>query len=165
MVGTTSAEGGVLAKHFTKVEKTFRIAKISRNQISMFCSQQIVINLKAFLFHSNFFLTFQHRQPVSQLCSSTLSVKFQASDCYWNFRQIDRKEGTLASVWPDWKVFESSWWKKFSQSCPNAWWLFGLFWKTSLFKLKIVWIFLENFYENLGYFWFQHLVTLPSLLV
>ena len=42
------------------------------------------------------------------------------------------------------------------KSSPNAWWIFGLKWKTTLFMLN----YWDYFLEKLGYFLIQHLVTL-----
>ena len=50
---------------------------------------------------------------------------------------------------------------KFYNKCsPNVWWLLGQLWKPSLFKSKWWDYILGNFWKNLDYFLFQHLVTL-----
>ena len=50
---------------------------------------------------------------------------------------------------------------KFYYWCgQNVWWLFGQWWKTLLFKSNWRGYILGNFWKNLGYFLFQHLVTL-----
>ena len=46
------------------------------------------------------------------------------------------------------------------KSSLNWWLLFGLKWKDQSIEKKLLWLFLGNFWNNLGYFSFQHLVTL-----
>ena len=50
--------------------------------------------------------------------------------------------------------------KYYYKSGPNVCWLFGQVWKLSLFKSNWWGYFLGYFWKNLGYFLFQHLVTL-----
>ena len=47
------------------------------------------------------------------------------------------------------------------KSSPNAWLIFGLNWKATLFMLSYFDYFLGKFWIKMGYFLIQHLVTLP----
>ena len=50
---------------------------------------------------------------------------------------------------------------KFSyKRSPNIWWHRGLFYNTLLLKKKLLWLLFRHVWKYLGYFFFQHLVTL-----
>ena len=49
--------------------------------------------------------------------------------------------------------------KFYYKSSPTDWWLFGQLWKALLLKSNWRSYFWGNFWNNLGYFTFQHLVT------
>ena len=49
----------------------------------------------------------------------------------------------------------------FYKSSPNVWWLFGHLWKPLLCESNFLGFFSGQLLQNLGYFLFQHLVTLP----
>ena len=51
----------------------------------------------------------------------------------------------------------------FSQNSPKIWQIFGLIWKAPL-KLKLLLLLFGQSLKSLGYFLFQHLVTLFSLV-
>ena len=68
------------------------------------------------------------------------------------------------TVWPDWAIFECSWWKIFNQKWPKLLATFALFWKTSLLRKNCCGFCLGNFWNHLGYFLLQHLVTLNSCI-
>ena len=77
--------------------------------------------------------------------------------CSWHWRQ---KELQCSSVWPDRAILEFLGNKFYYKSSPNVWWLFKQLWKPSLFKSIWRGYFLGNSRKNLGFFSFQHLVTL-----
>ena len=64
-------------------------------------------------------------------------------------------QNMLSTGWPDWAIFESSWWQIFVARCLNVCWLFGLFWKTSLWSKNCCDYFLDNFWNNLAIFYFN----------
>ena len=54
--------------------------------------------------------------------------------------------------------------KFYYKSSPNVLWLFGQLWNPLLFKSNCWCYILGNFWKNLGYFLFQHLVTLLEVV-
>ena len=67
-------------------------------------------------------------------------------------------------VWPDWKNFESFWWKVFSHEWPKCFKTFCDILKTSNLKWKLPLLLSGQLFEEMGVLLFQHLVTLvPSI--
>ena len=63
--------------------------------------------------------------------------------------------------WPDFLKFSlTNVCTKIAQILNNGW---GLFWKTSVLRENYCGYFLGNSWKNLGYFLFEHLVTLAAL--
>ena len=60
-------------------------------------------------------------------------------------------------MWPIWAIFESLGDKYSNKQSPNTFWAIL---KSLLFRINYCGYFLGNFWENLGNFLFQHLVTL-----
>ena len=60
---------------------------------------------------------------------------------------------------PDWVIFEVFGDKLSPKSSQNVQWIFGLKLKTSLLGKNCCSYILANFWKHLGYFLFQHLVT------
>ena len=65
----------------------------------------------------------------------------------------------IRPVWPNWYIFERYWQQKKPKCLANFW---GRVWKTALFKQKLQWLLFWQHLEKLGYFLFQHLVTLEE---
>ena len=63
------------------------------------------------------------------------------------------------AAWPDWAIFESSWWQISLQKKPKYLMNFGLFTKHHFWTKNYYCYFLGKFWKKLGYFYFQHLVT------
>ena len=62
-------------------------------------------------------------------------------------------------LWPDWAIFEKSWWQMFFKSSQNLRWPFGPQLNVSYLREN----YRGNFWINLGYFLFQYLVTLINI--
>ena len=90
----------------------------------------------------------------------------------FNFGKIERRDGgqnffrvllhkiCRLSVTKLGNFFKTLGQKKSSKGIPNISWLSGQFWKTSLFKLKLLWLLFGQFLQKLGFFSFKHLVAL-----
>ena len=110
---------------------------------------------------------FSHRLKLSSLASSSAyhCSLLLFSICLPSARKVGWKTSLsqVASVWPDWAIL-GIFGNKFNyKSSPNVLGLFGQLWKPLLFKSNWWCYFLGNFRKNLGYFLFQHLVTLRGI--
>ena len=71
--------------------------------------------------------------------------------------QLVQKLALNTPVWPIWAIFESLGDKYSNKQSPNTFWAIL---KSLLFRINYCGYFLGNFWENLGNFLFQHLVTM-----
>ena len=90
-------------------------------------------------------------------CISLISGPTSRTECDAGPRKPQRQPGRRRSLspWPDLVIFESSWQQIFPQKAQNIKCLLGYF-EDVIFKQKL----LGYFCNHLGYFLFQHLVTL-----
>ena len=85
----------------------------------------------------------------------------RASQCYKTFYGGDNLDN-LHTVWPDWTIFEKSRQINLLQNKPKWSTTFWAILKTSLLCKNCIGYFLGNFWKKLGYFFLQHLATLPT---
>ena len=76
-----------------------------------------------------------------------------------------KRESVIRAAWPDWAIFDSCW-PNFLTKVSQIFYDFLGFFKIHYFLSKN-WCgnFLDRFWKYLGYFWFQHLVTLQRATV